>query len=154
MPYTIKYTKIQGTVLVLLRLVIGYHFLYEGMDKLLSPGWTSAGFLLHSNWIFSTGFQALADSPSILSVVDFMNIWGQILIGLGLILGLFSTWAAYAGALLLFLYYIAVPPFVGDYTFLDKNLLELFAFLLVAIFPTSQIMGIDLLIQKFKNQRS
>jgi thiosulfate dehydrogenase [quinone] large subunit len=145
-----KFSKIQTIVLVLLRLVVGYHFLYEGMDKLFDLNWTSAGFLLQSNWLFADIFHSLVESSIILEVVDFMNIWGQILIGIGLILGLFSTWAAYAGALLIFFYYIAIPPFINSYTFIDKNLLELFAFLVLAVFPTSQIIGIDLLINKFK----
>ena len=152
----IKYSKIQTIVLIALRLLIGYHFLFEGMDKLItpSPGWTSAGFLLQSNWIFADIFHALVESSSVLSVIDFMNIWGQILIGLGLILGFYTKWAAYAGALLLFFYYIAIPPFVNSYTFIDKNLLELFAFLVIAVFPTSQIIGIDLLINKLKKRKS
>ena len=151
-----QYSKIQTSVLIVLRLLIGYHFLFEGMDKLLSPspGWTSAGFLLQSNWIFADIFYAIVDSSTLLSVVDFMNIWGQIFIGLGLILGFYAKWAAYAGALLLFFYYIAIPPFVDGYTFIDKNLFELFAFLVIAVFPTSQIIGLDLLINKWKKQRS
>ena len=151
---SIKYSKIQLTVLVTIRLVIGYHFLFEGMDKLFTPGWTSAMFLSQSNWIFADFFRALAESSIALTIVDFMNIWGQILIGLGLILGLFSKGAAYAGALLLFFYYIAIPPFMNGYTFIDKNLFELFAFLVVAIFPTSQIIGLDLLINKWKKRQS
>ncbi len=150
----IKYSKIQTIILVLLRLVVGYHFLFEGMDKLFDPNWTSAGFLLQSNWLFADIFHSLVESSIILAVVDFMNIWGQILIGIGLLLGLFSTWAAYAGALLIFFYYIAIPPFTTSYTFIDKNLLELFAFLVLAVFPTSQIIGIDLLINKLKKRKS
>lgn len=148
MEHTIKYSKIQTIVLVILRLVIGYHFLFEGMNKLLNPSWTSSGFLLQSNWLFADIFHLLANNHLILSIVDFTNIWGQILIGLGLILGICSTWAAYAGTLLIFFYYVAIPPFVDSYTFIDKNLFELFAFLILAIFPTSQIIGLDLLINK------
>lgn len=151
MEHKTKYLKIQTVVLVILRWVIGYHFLFEGMDKLLNPNWTSAGFLLQSNWLFSGVFHFIADIPLVLSTVDFMNIWGQILIGVGLILGAYSTRAAYAGALMIFFYYVAVPPFVDGATFIDKNLFELFAFMILAIFPTSQIIGLDLLINKKKN---
>jgi thiosulfate dehydrogenase [quinone] large subunit len=143
-----KYTKTQTIILVLLRLVIGYHFLYEGIDKLFAAHWTSAGFLTQSNWIFAGFFHALADSQSLIGIIDFMNVWGQILIGLGLILGLFSRWAAIFGAVLIFFYYIAIPPFITSYSFIDKNLFELFLFLIVAVFPTSKIIGIDLLIAK------
>ena len=32
--------------LVTLRVIIGWHFLYEGIAKLLNPYWSSAAFLL------------------------------------------------------------------------------------------------------------
>ncbi|MCK5456989.1 MAG: DoxX family membrane protein, partial [Melioribacteraceae bacterium] len=120
----IKYSKIQTIVLVLLRVIVGYHFLFEGIDKLFSPSWTSSGFLLQANWLFSDFFHYIANNPTLLSFVDLLNIWGQILIGLSLILGLFSTSAALLGALMLLSYYIAIPPFITSYLFIDKNLLE------------------------------
>ena len=150
MKENIKYSKTQTIVLVLLRLVIGYHFLEAGFDKLFDPNWTSAAFLLQSNWIFADLFQLMADNQTVLAIVDFLNIGGQILIGLSLIIGLFSTWAAFFGAVLIFFYYIAIPPFVDGYTFIDKNLFELFAFLIIAFFPTSRIIGIDLLVYKLR----
>ena len=143
-----KYSKSQSVILIILRLVIGYHFLYEGMVKLLSPQWTSAPFLLQADWLFSGFFHWLAGNAAMLSLVNFLNIWGQILIGLGLIIGLFSTTAALAGAVMIALYYIAVPPFVGSFSFVDRNLLELFALIITAQFPTSNILGLDILIEK------
>lgn len=146
----VNYTKPQLYLLVALRLIIGYHFLYEGIDKLMTTTWSSGGFLIQSNWIFSDIFIAVANSPSLVTISDVLNIWGQIFIGLGLILGLFSTIAAIAGAILLLLYYVAIPPFVENLLFIDKNLLELFAFLIIALFPTSKLFGIDLLISKYR----
>ena len=37
--------SLRSAPLVLLRIIIGWHFLYEGLTKLLYPGWTSAGYL-------------------------------------------------------------------------------------------------------------
>jgi thiosulfate dehydrogenase [quinone] large subunit len=85
---------------------------------------------------------------------DFLNIWGQILIGLGLILGLFSTIAAISGALLLILYYVTIPPFMENLLFIDKNLLEFFALLIIVVFPTSNIFGIDLLLRKYRRVKN
>lgn len=147
-----NYNKIQTIVLVLLRLMIGYHFIETGFDKLFNPYWTSAAFLLQSNWIFADFFHFLADNQTILVIVDFLNIWGQILIGFSLIIGLFSVWAAFFGALLILFYYIAIPPFVTDNSFIDKNLLELFAFLVIALFPTSKTIGVDLFVYKKFNE--
>ena len=135
----VNYTKPQLYLLVAFRLILGYHFLYEGIDKLMTTTWSSGGFLIQSNWIFSDIFIAIANSPTLVAISDVLNIWGQIFIGFGLILGLFSTTAAIAGAILLLLYYIAIPPFIENLLFIDKNLLELFAFLIIAVFPTSKI---------------
>lgn len=138
--------------MVLIRVIVGYHFLFEGVDKLFSPSWSSSGFLLQANWLFSDFFHYLSNNPSLLIIVDLLNIWGQILIGLSLILGLFSTSAALLGALMLLSYYIAIPPFINSYLFIDKNLLEIFSFLIIALFPTSRILGIDLLVKKFRSK--
>lgn len=145
-----NYSNIQLYLLLALRIIIGYHFLYEGLNKLFADSWSSGGFLIQSNWIFSDLFIAIANSPTLVAISDVLNIWGQIFIGLGLILGLFSTTAAICGALLMFLYYVAIPPFVENLLFIDKNLLEFLAFLIIAVFPTSKIIGIDLLIRKYR----
>ena len=42
-------------------------------------------------------------------ITDFLNVYGLILIGLALFIGLFSRVASLAGALLLTLYYFAYP---------------------------------------------
>lgn len=148
------YTTLQLTTLIFLRLIIGYHFLFEGMDKLLNPAWTSAGFLLQSSGPFSGLFQSFATNLAILGLIDFLNIWGQIIIGLGLILGLFSSTAAFSGALLLLLYYISNPPFVENYLFVDKNLLEMLGMLVIALFPTSHIIGMERLIKIIRSSKN
>jgi len=150
----LKYSREQTIVLVLLRLIVGYHFLFEGIDKLFSPNWTSAHFLLQTDWILSGFFHYLASSEMLLSIVDVLNIWGQILIGISLITGLFSYVAALCGALMLLFYYLAIPPFIESHIFIDKNLLELFALIIIALFPTSRIVGIDLLLKKFRSEHN
>ena len=149
----ISYSKIQTVVLLSLRLVIGYHFLFEGIDKLVSPNWSSAPFLLQSNWLFSDFFHFLASNETLLAFVDILNIWGQILIGISLILGLYSFMAALFGAVLILSYYIAIPPFIESYSFIDKNLFELFGLIIIALFPTSNLFGLDFLIIKYRTQK-
>ena len=141
-------TKPQFYLILFLRLVIGYHFIYEGFNKLFAEAWSSGGFLIQSKWLFSELFVQMANSSSFIAVADFLNIWGQIFIGLGLLLGLFTRLAAYAASVLLLLYYISYPPFIEGYTFVDRNLLEFIGVLIVAVFPTSKILGLDGLIWK------
>ena len=152
MTKLLNQTRIQSIFLVLLRIFIGWHLLYEGMAKLLIPGWSSEGYLISSKWIFSGLFHSLAANEAALNVVDFLNIWGLILIGLGLVVGLFTRYASIAGMVLLFFYYIAQPPFLGTdigipreghYMFIDRNLVEIIGLGLLAVFPSGLYFGLD-----------
>jgi uncharacterized membrane protein YphA (DoxX/SURF4 family) len=140
-----NYTGAQMAVLILLRLAIGWHFLYEGLAKLLTPNWSSISYLDSSRWILRGVFNWISANPGVLKIVDFLNIWGLILIGLGLFLGVFTRAAGMAGILLLLLYYLAHPPLMvtgflmpteGNYMLVDKVLIELFALTLLVLFPT------------------
>ncbi|MDR0845660.1 MAG: DoxX family protein [Tannerella sp.] len=95
----------------ILRMAIGWHFLYEGLAKLGVGQWSSEGFLNNTNGFLSGFYHWLAASPVRLEIVDYLNIAGLILIGLALFFGLLSRWASLCGAFLLALYYFAYPPF-------------------------------------------
>lgn len=149
------YTNVQLTALVALRILIGWHFFYEGLAKLLNPYWTAAGYLAESKWWFSDLFVSLAASPGTLGVVDFLNSWGLIAIGVGLMLGCLTRAATIAGIVALFLYYVAAPPFVGytyampaegSYLIVNKVLIELAALAVLLVFPTGTLFGLDRLI--------
>jgi len=96
--------------ITLLRMAIGWHFLYEGIAKIVAGGWSSQSYLANTTGFFSPFYHWLAASPAI-GIIDWLNITGLILIGLALFFGLFTRIAAVCGALLLMLYYFAYPPF-------------------------------------------
>ena len=157
-----RLTVIQLSLLVILRVAIGWHFLYEGIAKLFTPGWTSSGFLSVSKWIFSGFFQWLASNQIILLVVDLLNIWGLILIGLALMFGCYTRIASISGMVLLLLYYLANPPFVGmdfgiitegSYLIVDKNLVELIALGVLTFVPTGTFLGFDRYIMHVRKRR-
>jgi thiosulfate dehydrogenase [quinone] large subunit len=85
---TIKnFTGIRLYALFILRTVIGWHFLYEGVTKLMMmPNWTSADYLQASSWWFAPVFHWMADTPSLLLAVDWINLIGLIFVGATLIL--------------------------------------------------------------------
>jgi uncharacterized membrane protein YphA (DoxX/SURF4 family) len=95
----------------MLRVAIGWHFLYEGLSKLFIPEWSAYNYLINSNSFLSGFYHALASSSVLIEVVDLLNIYGLILIGLALFLGVFIRFASLAGVGLLMLYYFAYPPF-------------------------------------------
>ncbi|MEK6781933.1 MAG: DoxX family protein [Bacteroidota bacterium] len=151
-----KLTAGQRYGLVLLRIFIGWHFLYEGIIKLYNPSWTSKGYLLSAS-ILRPFFAWIADASRI-SVIDTLNIVGLIAVGASLLLGLKIRWGCIAGILLLLMYYLAHPPFPnlpqgpseGSYWIVNKNLIEMAALYVIYQFPLTSIFGIENLFSKNK----
>ena len=135
--------------LVLLRVFIGWHFLYEGIVKVYNPDWTSFGYLASAQGPFKSVFGALT-SEAILPWVDTLNWLALVFIGITLILGIFDKAGALAGMGLLALYYLAHPSFPGlpqintegSYWIVNKNLIELVACYLLFVQPTGRVFGL------------
>lgn len=160
MAMKISGNKIVQLSLAFLRILIGWHFLYEGLIKLFDPGWTSRPFLEGSRWIFGDFLRWLASGQAGIHIIDFLNEWGLTLIGLALILGIFTRLASWAGVVLLSMYYLAYPPFgglnygavaEGSYLIVNRNLIELAALMLLAFTRSGEFFGIDLLIKRHKS---
>lgn len=161
MKISTEYSNWQLAALITLRVLIGWHFLYEGITKMMNPNWSAASFLLESKWIFAGIFKGIAGNPSVLSVVNVLNTWGLILIGLGLTLGCLSRTTTVAGMALIWLYYICNPPFTGlyyaipsegNYLIVDKNLIEMAALFVLLLFPTGHIIGLDHIFDKLRSK--
>jgi thiosulfate dehydrogenase [quinone] large subunit len=92
-----------------------------------------------------------------------MNIWGLILIGLGLLLGCFTRTASGAGLLLILLYYLCNPPFVGyfyslptegNYLIINKNLVEAAGLWVTLVMGSGRYYGVDRIIHKLVARRA
>jgi thiosulfate dehydrogenase [quinone] large subunit len=146
--------------LVILRVAIGWHFMYEGFTKLMNPDWSSLGYLMDSRGLFQGIFHSLAAHAGVLNVMDFLNVWGLILIGAGLITGFLTRIAAISGIVLLAFYYLSHPPVIGvtyaipsegNYLWVNKNLIELMTLWVLLLFPTWNVVGADRFI--FRNKQ-
>lgn len=145
----INQNKVLGTV-TLLRILIGWHFLYEGIMKLYNPDWTSFGYLASAQGPLKSIFSALANE-SVIGWVDTLNMLALIIVGITLLLGVFERIGAIVGIGLLAMYYLAHPPFPGltqlnvegNYWFVNKNLIELVALVLIYQMPTGYRFGLD-----------
>lgn len=159
---TAKYTQLQMAALALLRIVIGWHFLYEGIAKLLKPEWTASSFLLQARGPLSGLFHWMAANADVLGYVNLLNIWGLILIGTGLIVGCLTRTASAAGILLILLYYFCNPPFVGyfysipsegSYLIVNKNLVEAAALVVTLATASGRFYGMDQIFHKLRVAR-
>lgn len=149
---SIAKNKCQLYGLITLRVLIGWHFLFEGVSKLTNPYWSSAAYLLDSKWIFSGLAKSIVSNPSLLTISDYVNMWGLTIVGLSLLLGIFSKYGSLAGMIFVLLYYLFAPPLLGleygrpgegSYLIVNKNLIEACALWVIYCFPTSQIIGLD-----------
>ncbi len=152
--------KVSVWFFTLLRIIIGWHFLYEGVAKLANPGWSSAPFLMESKWLFSGFFHWLISNDTTLRAVDIMNIWGLILIGVCLFLGIFTRLASISGVLLLMMYYVANPPFMpssipstSHFYIINYNLIEAVILITIAVFPKDYLYSIQRLVSVFHTKR-
>lgn len=150
----------QLSFLAVLRVLIGWYFLYEGIVKFLDPNWSSYAYLMNSHGLLKNVWLALAENAALLKAVDFLNTWGLIAIGLGLILGCLSKVASLSGVILVLLYYVSYPPTVASQNFhltgdhvlwVDKNLIFAVVLMVLYFVPTSQFIGFDRLLFKHKN---
>jgi thiosulfate dehydrogenase [quinone] large subunit len=149
--------------LIVLRTVIGWHFAYEGYFKLVGPAWAPGGGRLTpfstAAYLRSAGgplaglFHAMAAHPTFVHAANIGVPIGLLLVGLSLMLGLFTQTGCAGAAILLILFYAAQPPLSGmpqtgaegAYLLVNKNLIELAAVLTVMAFHTGAIAGLDCL---------
>ncbi len=161
----------QQATLIGLRTAIGWHFLYEAYYKLMLPGWssdgaplaawTSAGFLRGATGPLSGVFQKLIASGWIGWIDSTVKV-SLLLIGLSLILGLFTRVAAFGALALLALFYFSAVPLSGSpqpgnegtYLIVNKTLIEGLAVLVLLAFDTGRIAGLDLLLTSRRERRA
>jgi len=148
MHSTNLHSRISGSV-VFLRVLVGWHFLYEGVVKWYNPDWSAFGYLQSAQGPLSGLFQALATDP-ILEPVNTANKIVLTCVGISLILGVWERIGAVLGMGILLLYYFAHPPFPGleqisvegNYWLVNKNLIEFAVILLLYRLPTGDRFGL------------
>ena len=138
--------------ITVLRVLVGWHFLYEGIAKLTSASWSAAGYLKQARGPFADLFKSLAAQPDLLAYADLITMWGLTAVGLLLILGLFTRLASLGAIGFILLFYLCNPPFVGyfysipsegSYLIVNKNLVELGALVVILVTGSGRYAGLD-----------
>ncbi|MFB3854730.1 MAG: DoxX family protein [Vicinamibacterales bacterium] len=141
--------------ITVLRVLVGWHFLYEGIAKLTSASWSASGYLKQARGPFAGLFRGLAADANLLAYADQITMWGLTAVGALLILGLFTRLASLAGIGFLLMFYFANPPFVGyfyslpsegSYLVVNKNLVELGALVVILVSGSGRFAGLDAMV--------
>jgi thiosulfate dehydrogenase [quinone] large subunit len=157
-------------LLVGLRILIGWHFFYEGYYKLMVPAWssegvplgrwTSAGYIRAATGPVARVFQRMIDAGWT-PWIDYSVKIGLLLIGVSLMLGLFTRTGCWAALFLLALFYLSAIPLAGvpqsgaegAYLIVNKTLIEAAAVCVVLAFDTGRIAGLDQLFEARRLRR-
>jgi len=152
-------SSLQQASLILLRTLVGWHFLYEGYTKLLHPAWSPAGTPLPP-WS-SAAYLKSATGPlaplfhwlgtvSWIGSLDLAVAIALTAVGISLMLGLFTQSGCTGALALLAMFYLAAVPTGGSdaraegtYLLVNKNLVEAGAVLVLLAFRTGAIAGVD-----------
>jgi len=99
-------TQFQKVSLFILRITLGWLYFYAGITKVLNSAWSAEGYIKGAK-NFVGMYQYFLD-PGILPIVNFMNKWGLLLLGISLIFGIFVRLSAVCGILLMLMYYFVI----------------------------------------------
>ena len=133
------------------RLFMGWIFFWAFIDKLfglgfattkenawLNGGSPTTGFLTNApKGPFAPIFHAMAGS----AFVDWLFMLGLLLIGLALILGIGTRIASYAGALMVFLIWLAVLP-PDNNPFMDEHVIYVVLLISLAFVDAGNFLGL------------
>ncbi len=132
-----------------LRFFLGWFMFFAGIEKVIEPGWTASGFLAAAKTF--PEFYAWFAQPAQSWWVDPLNAWGITLVGVALMLGVSIRPAAWAGAVLMVLYYFphVAYPFVLPHGFIvEEHVIYGAAFILVASLPAAWRFGLGDIIRR------
>jgi len=148
--------------IALLRIALGAGFLFAGLDKfvqLAGKPFSADGFLkfatggalpgsdpkaivnpTHAFWV------SLAADANIVNVINILVVFGEIAIGVALILGLATRFASYSAVLMMGLFYVASWSFANG-PFNEQFMYGVVA-LVLAIVGAGEYYGLDAIIDK------
>ena len=136
---------VRDAAFALMRMAIGWHFLYEGLWKLMqSDGWSCQSYLASSQGPLAPVFSWMASQGWLVAVGDWSVMLGLVAIGLSLVTGVLPRVAALFGIALMAMFYCCQPPepFAEAYSGADgrfflreRNAVEALGLALIAAAP-------------------
>jgi thiosulfate dehydrogenase [quinone] large subunit len=132
-----------------LRLMMGLAFTYAGVAKIVEP-FDARGYLLHATVAngspLADQFVALAGNDLAMTFVNLAVPWGELFIGLALIVGLLTRLAAFFGAFMMLLFYFGNWDIAHGY--INGDFAYMLVFLAVAAFGAGRIVGLDAVVER------
>lgn len=155
-------SKGQQAATAVVRVAIGSVFLTAGLEKALSATpFDAAGFLKFGTsglpWLGEATkgvvynpthefWAGLAGNAALMPLVNFLVVGGEIAIGVALVLGLFTRFAAIAGTVMLSFFFVASWDL--SHGIVNSQLLDAIVTAFVGIMAAGRYYGLDSIIEK------
>ena len=149
-PTTVS--RSQGLVanaIFFLRLAMGWTFLVAGVSKVFDPEWSAAGYLqfaIPEGNPFMGMWATMAGNP----LIDGLNAWGALLIGISLLLGALTRWSAAWGIVMMLFYWAStrtgglLQGFPSEHGFvIDDHIIYALVLLLLIAVRAGRDRGLD-----------
>lgn len=155
-------TKGQQAMVALLRVAVGIIFLTAGLQKAFGPEpFDASGFLqfatagtpwlgapvegtvynpTHDFWV------GLAGNATLMPIINWLVVVGQIAIGTALILGLFTRFAALMGTLMMLFFFVAAWEF--EHGIVNQHLTYALVTALIGYIGAGRYYGLDAVLEK------
>lgn len=147
--------------IAVLRIGVGIIFLWAGLEKVLAPeAFSAAGFLQFGTggtlgWPFVTGeiaegtvfnptqgfWAGMATNESAMSIINILVPWGQVGIGLGLVLGLLTRFSAAMGTLMMLFFFLAAWEF--EHGIVNQHLTYALVTFFIGLIGAGNYYGLD-----------
>ena len=140
----------QKISIFLLRISMGWFTFYAGITKVQNAAWSAAGYIQGAKTF--PGFYQWFLQPDILPIVNFLNAWGLLLIGVALLTGVFVRAASFFGIALMLLFYFPILdfPYPNPHTYLvDEHIIYALAFLVLMATRAGSFWGLGRLCSRF-----
>lgn len=138
-----------------LRLMMGGAFFWAGWTKLpfvAGESFDATGYLqfgtVANGSPLADLFVAIANTSWLMAFVNVAIPWGELLIGLALILGVVTRLAAFFGAVLMFLFYTG--NWSVEHGLINGDFAYMLVFLAVAAFGAGRILGLDATLEQYE----
>lgn len=133
-----------------LRLMMGLAFFQSGFDKVLSGSFSAAGYLQNAPPANGSPvadlFVAMGNTAWFVEFVDIAVPWGEVLIGLGLLVGALTRLAAFWGAFMMLMFYLGNWDISHGY--INGDFAYMLVFLAIGAFAAGRILGLDTVLER------
>ncbi len=149
------------TAIAVLRIGVGIIFLWAGLEKVFAPEpWSAAGFLQFATggslgWPFVSGeiaegtifnpthgiWTGLATNEGAMSIINFLVPYGQVAIGVGLILGVLTRFSAAMGTLMMLFFFLAAWDF--EFGIVNQHLTYALVTAFLGFIGAGNYLGLD-----------